>query len=261
MRSKMNCFELFKLPLDQYIAEFKARSDRLFVFQHIPKTAGSSVHVELEQIENGFHWLGEDTETGSWAHFRMLNERRPFRLLRGHMKSMHLDRLNKDGIPYQTASFLRDPFQQTVSHFRYCHSDGCPNHEEYRNKYPTLISFIKDYLKPNFSTQYMVGNCHSGDEALEKIGQRFDFVGLTEYYNTSMFILMACLGREFHVEPRVNVTKSKRTVEELLTDDVRQLINRDFAIDLVVYDHFKKQFGQLSERVVEHFSQRSFRAA
>ena len=172
-RSKMNCFELFNLPLDQYIAEFQTRSDRLFVFQHIPKTAGSSVHAELGQIDDGFHWLGDNTETGSWDHFQMLHDRKPFRLLRGHMKSQQLDRLNQNGIPYQTASFLRDPFQQTVSHFRYCHSDGCPNHEEYRAKYPTLTSFIGDYLKPNFSTRYMIGDCHSGNEALEKIGPTF----------------------------------------------------------------------------------------
>ena len=72
---------------------------------------------------------------------------------------------------------------------------------------------------------------------------------------------MACLGREFHVKPRVNITKSQRSVNELLTDDVRELINRDFAIDLAVYHHFEKQFGQLSERVVEYFSQRRSNAA
>ncbi|MFK7766501.1 MAG: hypothetical protein AB8B55_04720 [Mariniblastus sp.] len=257
----MNCFEIFNTSLDKYIAEFKSRNDRLFVFQHIPKTAGSSVHAELGQLEGGFHWLGDQTENGSWDHFEKLNSQKPFRLLRGHMKSHHLDRLDRKDIPYQTASFLRDPFQQTVSHFRYCHSEVCPNFEEYRSKFPDITSFITQYLKPNFSTRYMIGDCHSGNEALEKIGQRFEFVGLTEYYNTSMFVLMACLGREFHVKPRVNITKSQRSVNELLTDDVRALIRRDFAIDLAVYDHFYKQFGSLSERVVEYFSQRKSKAA
>ena len=257
----MNCFDLFDTPLERYIAEFKTRSDQLFVFQHVPKTAGSSVHVELDQIDDGFHWLGDNVEDHSWDKFQLLNERKPFRLLRGHMKSHHLDRLDQAGTTYQTASFLREPFQQTVSHFRYCHSEVCPNYEQYRAKYPSLTSFITDYLKPNFSTRYMIGDCDSSDEALEKIGKRFEFVGLTEFYNTSMFVLMACLGREFHVKPRVNITKSQRSVTELLTDDICELIHRDFAIDLAVHDYFYKRFGNLSERVVEYFSQRRSQAA
>jgi hypothetical protein len=248
----MNCLSLFDRPIADYIADFRKRNDRLFVFQHVPKTAGSSIHAELERIENGFHWCGDDTPQNSWDAFMLLHDRMPFRLLRGHMNSMHLSKLTEAGIRYQAVGFMRCPIQQTISHFRYCHSEVCPDHEDMRARYPEIGSFISEYLKPNFTTCYMVGACDSADEAIDRITERFDFVGLTEFYNTSMFLLMACLGREYRVRPRVNVTKSNRSVDDLLTDQVRDQIDRDFAIDIQVHRYFSEQFTMVSERVVEY---------
>lgn len=250
----MNCLDLFHVPIDDYIANFQAKPENLFVFQHVPKTAGSSIHAELEKIENGFHWLGDDTPKHSWDVFRLLHERKPYDVLRGHMKSKHLDMLEQDNIPYRAAGFIRCPVKQTISHFRYCHSEKCPGYEEFRSLYPNVPTFITEYIKPNFTTHYMVGSCQSADEALEKIAERFDFVGMTEFYNTSMYIMLSCLSLDFKVKPRVNVTKSHRSVDELLTDQVREQIESDFAIDIAVFEYFKERYVQMSERVVEHLS-------
>ena len=253
----MNCLDLFHVPIDEYVANFQAKSDHLFVFQHVPKTAGSSIHVELEKIDNGFHWLGDDTPKNSWDVFELLHDRKPYNVLRGHMKSKHLDLLDQNSIPFVAAGFIRCPVQQTISHFRYCHSEKCPGFEEFRSLYPDVQTFITEYIKPNFTTHYMIGTFESADEAIERIADRFDFVGMTEYYNTSMYIMMSCLEMQFKAKPRVNVTKSNQSVSELLTDQVREQIERDFAIDIAVFNYFKTRYAQLSDRVVEHLTRES----
>lgn len=250
----MNILELFDNSIDSYISNFLERSKELFVFQHVPKTAGSSIHQELDKIEDGFHWLSDASPSGSWDTFQLLHNRKPFQMVRGHMKSGHLDQLDESGISYTAAGFIRCPVRQTVSHFRYCHSEACPGFEQYREKYADISSFITDYLQPDFSTRYMVGKCESADEAIEKIANRFNFVGMTEFYNTSMYLLMACLGLEYQVKPKVNVTRSDTSVDELLTEQVQEQIRRDFAIDIAVHEFFSQHYAALSDRVVEHFA-------
>ena len=248
----MKCLELFDRPVDLLIQALQPTRDGLFVFQHVPKTAGTSIHHLLQQLPNNFHWLGDDTEQHSWNAFLQRHYSAPLSVLRGHFKSEHLDDLDRRGLPYQAVTFVRCPIQQTVSHFRYCHSEGCPNHSYFRETYPDILSFIKLYLKSNFSVEYMVGPCGSSEEALEKINDRFSFVGMTEYYNASMYLLLSSLGLDFQVKPRANVTKHGESVEELLNDEVLEYLHREYAIDIAVFEYFASRYGQIAERVVEH---------
>lgn len=252
---RLSCLDVFDHSIEEIVQSFRA-SEELAVFQHVPKTAGSAVHVELDRIERGFHWLGEDTPENMQAFFEQ-HRTEPFSLLRGHMKSQHIDQLSEQGFGYRAFTFLRCPIKQTVSHFRYCHSDTAHNHERYRREFPTLESFMTKYLGENFSTRYLIGPVGSVDEALEKIAGRFCFVGLTEYFNTSMFLLSQCLGIEFRVPPRVNITRSHSPVSELLTPEMLEQIQDRYAIDIAVFEFFNSRFGSLAERVVESTFQRA----
>lgn len=248
----MNCIEVFDRSVDEITQQLRLRDNRLFVFQHVPKTAGSSIHLKLEKLPNNFHWLGDNTKDRSWDAFITRHQKAPLSVLRGHMKAAHLEDLERRCISYHAAAFLRDPIKQTISHFRYCHSQRCPEHATLRRAYPDIRSFISRYLRTNFSTTYMVGKCYSADEAIEKIADRFSFVGLTEFYNTSMYLLLAGLGLECTVAPKANVTDSRHSIDELLTDSISQQIQELNSIDIEVFDFFNQRFGKLAERVVEH---------
>ena len=246
----MNCQDLFDQPVAKFIHSFR-QSPGVIVFQHVPKTAGSSVGVEFSETPRGFMLQWDQLES-SWNQFLGELKNGQIDHVRGHLWFHQINDLQSRHIPHRAVCFLRHPIARLISHFRYDRTPANPNHQEIRAKYPTFSSFA-DYIGDNFMTRMIAGPCDSSQEAIRRIKNRFKFVGLTEHFHASMVVLMGCLGRPYRIKPKTNVTRANQVGAKVeISDDYRaELLERN-AIDLKVFQYFQQQYQSLSESILEY---------
>lgn len=244
----MSCLSLFEKPLTDFSDTLRDRfGNRLPVFMHIPKTAGSSLQRDLQrQFKNGFRVDWEKIDQ-SWAEFIRRHKQKPFHHVRGHIAARHLDQLEEAGIEYVAFAFLRHPVERVLSNYTYCVSSASPRCVTNRRKYPTLTDFMKDNLGRNHMTNLLVGQCESAEQAVERVNDKYGFIGLTEFYELSQEILMPALGGCHEPLPRINVTQpdgnfkvAKTTIEEILESQ---------SIDLQVFEFFRSRYQTLRDKI------------
>ena len=242
----MNCLDLFRHTIAEFVEEFRTQRDRLLVFQHVPKTAGCSVGNALSRQPAGF-LLEWDQMDKSWAEFLALYREGKVAHVRGHMWNHHLADLENRSISFHAVCFLRHPIDRLVSHFLYDQSPANPNHLSMIERFPTFELFCEDYVGRNFMTGMMVGHCDSIDQAIQKIENRFTFVGLTEHYHAGMSILMRCLGCPYQIRPRVNVTQSTQVKPFAISDAFRQKLINDNVLDVQLFEYFQARYNELND--------------
>ena len=243
----VSCLSLFEMPTSDFADGLRNRlKDRLPVFMHIPKTAGSSLQRDLQkQFKNGFRVDWEKIDQ-SWSEFIGRHQQKPFHHVRGHISVKHLDQLKTAGVEFVAFSFLRHPLDRLVSNYTYCISASSPRCVTNRKKYPTLTAFMNENLQPNHMTRLIVGECDSAEQAIERIGADYGFIGLTEFYKLSNEILLPALGGCFETLPRINVTQRDRNFR--VTNETVDEILETQAIDLQVFEFFRSRYQELSSR-------------
>lgn len=242
----MTCLDLFDCPVEEFISQRRAEAERLVVFLHIPKTAGSSIQRDLGMaFPNGYRVDWENVDQ-SWFQFVSDRQRESWHHVRGHIHSLHLDMLDEKNIKYLATSFLRHPFSRIVSNYRYCISSASPRQAINRQKYPDLLSFIKDCVNPNHMTRLLVGNCDSVQQAIDKIGRRYSFIGVQECFDFCESILMRSLGADYRPRPRLNVTpRNEAPVMAQVSPSVLQWLVETQSIDIGVFEFFYRRYTAL----------------
>ena len=242
----MNCLDVFDRPIDDFIDRMRDEMDRLIVFLHVPKTAGSSVQRDLvATFRNGYSvdWKSVDR---SWETFMSTYPSRRFHHVRGHIGCRHLEMLDNRNIAYHAASFLRHPVQRILSNYHYCISSNSPRQAINRSKYPDLMPFINDCVNVNHMTQLLVGNCDSVNQAIEKISRRYSFIGMQEFYDVCQSIWMRSLGAMYRRRPKLNVTqKNGETTVDDLPKSILDRILETQRIDMGVFEFFDQRYSKL----------------
>jgi hypothetical protein len=239
-----------------------------FFFIHIPKTAGTSWRSVLyRQYEDGEVCAIYD---GSDYHYSladvaaMQRQRiQRFRAFIGHLRyGTHRSIPGLQVVAYGV--FLREPVARAISHYRHFLA------HQYQGSGYTIADFIEQQNPQfdNLQTRLVAGEHRAFGKCdpalLERAVQNlstFRFVGLTEEFETSLFLAIKALGwRPLNV-PHLNVARDGSPFE--VTAETVDLIRRYNALDLELYAHgrrlFQERLGGLGEGWEEEFA--AFRAA
>ncbi|WP_456417347.1 hypothetical protein [Thiolapillus sp.] len=257
---------------------------RPWYFLHIPKTAGTTFRVLLE---NSFHLQDicpayEFFQVKQYSNEQLMR----FRLFRGHMGYNLVNYLPQAP---RTLVMLRDPMERAVSHFEYiCRDPAHPKHRIIRERNLGLKEYLLDpvlsvevtnaqvrplahladrtvlrKLLENAGSQqdfacawpHQEGVLPPDDELLDVALQRLekmDFVGVAEKLDKAMELAAWLLGAS---APRrlqsLNINPG-RTRLEALSDDVLELLKQATLLDRQLYargsDLFEKQYRQMQEQ-------------
>ncbi len=216
-------------------------SDYKFLFIHVPKTAGSSLHRVLQplSVEPKRTLMSSLTrrlpivEPPDRAHFRIHDTARTIRA--------KLSPTVYDGLTSFAA--VRNPFDHAVSHYEYMKQYRSPKIAERF----AGISFI-DYLQ--FRAQPMrtgdrlfVRMPHQSYFLCDADGQRLVTKVLKfETIDADYAALAETLGLPVHELPRVNATKSRKGREPFQTyydDKAVDLVRRIYAPDFETFGYAK----------------------
>ncbi|MFC7705059.1 hypothetical protein ACFQXB_12705 [Plastorhodobacter daqingensis] len=246
-------------PLAEAIATGQARG--LTVFQHINKTAGSSMVAELQRHPGNYMSLHNDYERFRDPELdyatlipalrtemhqvldRALVAYQPDRVrcLSGHLYREHMDRLFALFPQAFFFTFLRAPVARVISDFRYQCTPQHPPYLAFRRACPTIEHYLDREDETDKMYEMLVGRDVPLDEGIAHIERRYALVGIHEMYPMSFNILMRCHGRDSfpraHLRPTADLPENR--VE--LTPALRARIEARNPRDMALYRHFHAQ--------------------
>ncbi|CAM3500475.1 sulfotransferase family 2 domain-containing protein [Paracoccus nototheniae] len=249
-----------RLRPDTWNAYAKAHENfnGLWIFQHVPKTAGSSITVALSSHAAPYTNISPNrtTPTSIRKQYRELSattplerDGKPMRSVSGHLWKADVDALLGRDPDARLFTFVRDPVQRVISDYRYSRTPAHAQWQEQIKAYPNLDSYIEDSPAVRNKTVFFLTGERDGDaaEVVPWIMARFDYIGLLEDMEMSHTILNRLLRMgEAQVEHRRSTEALPQNAE---TPTPAQLarIRKMNGLDLALFRRVKVAHVKLRE--------------
>ncbi len=238
----------------------------LWLFVHVPKTAGSSLAAEvaagippyrslhidhLDRSRNALARYDTAVEEALAAHAAA-----PFRFASGHVQQRHVARLVA-GIPgTRLFSMLREPAARLVSDYLYQRSPMHPLAEEVKRRIPHFDAFLDLPGQRNRAARHLVPNAivEAGDAAaaIAHLEANFAFIGVQERYALGFRALCAMLAIPHRVPTariRVNSAAAAERAEiaaSLADPRLAARIAAANALDMALYRHVAAAWDRIA---------------
>ncbi|HAW50990.1 MAG TPA: hypothetical protein DCX54_01495, partial [Flavobacteriales bacterium] len=209
----------------------------MLVFIHINKTAGRTVRYILRS-SFGLHHCDVEPWQGEWSDQPfstddLLRLRKIYPVLEsiaGHRVTGFAD-LKENDTKFVFFTFMRDPLKTCASRFQY--------NVQFRKK-KNLV--FEDWIQQDWTRNQQIkriAGVADVNEAIRIIREKKIFVGLTERFDESMFLVKELLDNRLNISyRRINVASSNALAQSLLSNErSRQIIIEANRIDLELYDY------------------------
>jgi hypothetical protein len=227
-----------------------ALSEDLWIFIHIPKTAGSSFRLALANQLKPEYNISIDKVRGTKKRddaFReaidqfLAKEREMhFRFASGHIKMVEAYRIRQAiQRPVKFITILRDPADRVISEFRYQTTPVHPQHMEFIQVFPTLESFISHPRSQNKMRRHLALSGETIDETISRLEKDISLVGVIESYSEFVKRCSEVTGRSLHAEGRERVTQKTTQNDIQITDELYAQIRQLNQLDQRLWEHFK----------------------
>lgn len=227
----------------------KDYQNKLVVFLHIPKTAGTTLRsIFMKQYQgqelllcynNAKKWRMELKNPAKLRHVKAIAGHFPFGIHRSIPRK------------FTYITMLRDPVERVVSLYQHFQRD--PNQRYHQKvKQMSLKEFVncEEIMNVRIGSTAHINNPQtrflSGDKtanlekAIDNLTKNFSVVGVTDLFDESIFLMKKKLSwRNIHYR-KLNVSK-KRTKKEDLPKEILDLIEEKNKLDIQLYHHFKQE--------------------
>jgi hypothetical protein len=247
---------LFAGRFEAWLAAVARPAPPLWLFVHVPKTAGSSLAAEVAAVIRPYrsiHIDHLDRSRPALQRFDTAVEQAlaahavaPIRFASGHLQHRHVARLVA-GIPgTRLFTMLREPSARLVSDFLYQRSPMHPLAEEVKRRVPDFDAFLQLKGPRNRTARHLVPKpiVDAGDAAaaIAHIERHFAFVGVQERYALGFRALSTMLGMRHAPSERQRVNSAAAAEREALTAQLAvpglaARIAEANALDLAIWRH------------------------
>jgi len=234
--------------------------DTPWLFVHVAKTAGTSLRQDINRVlrpathitvrgpnlgRNRDDMFDEAVET-----FLQRHADKRYRLVSGHLRARHTERLRAALPGLRCCTMLRGPLARLISDYRYQRSALNPVGTFFAAQNPDFRSY---FLRPhvhNVIAKALVPPdlIKAGDvaAAARYILDRFIFVGIQERYGLAVRALTAAMGRQ--IEPQAEAYRTPQTTEThvALSADDADLVRRLNGFDVALVDIFARQWDRMA---------------
>lgn len=237
------------------------RAEQTIIFLHIPKTAGTTLHLIIERHypPESIFSLGPMAQD-SIREFKNMSEARraEIRVLKGHMGfGLH------EFVPGPWAYFtlLREPIDRVISFYYFVHRTR--QHYLYdfvQSEHVGLKEFIESQATPmvdNAQTRMLsgvwldvgFGECtkETLEQAKRNLRESFTVVGLTERFDETLFLLKRAFGWDKLFYTKQNVTANRPQKSDLPSDTLDTLVNVNL-LDIELYQYATELFEEQVRR-------------
>ena len=260
----MSLSQLFDGDFEAYFAECDTGSP-LWLFVHVPKTAGSSLATEISQFlrpSRNIHIDRSDEGRpyseryeAAVAGFILEAKQTRVRFASGHLIESQSARIRNALPDVRMITMLRHPVPRVVSDYRYQRTPMHPTHEEFKKKMPTLAHYVEQLGESNKMARYLVPNAllAAGDAqtCIDYMIRNYAFIGLQEMYPLCFQTLTTLLGNLTtpSVKKRVNEVTAENPLG--LTPELEHRIRSLNALDLTVYEAFSQSYKAIRQELID----------
>ncbi|MEM9048129.1 MAG: sulfotransferase family 2 domain-containing protein [Pseudomonadota bacterium] len=244
-----------------------AKGGELWVFQHIPKTAGSSLATELSANRRPYRNLhigmGDGSLKPEQQREKVVKEfvgdakAQSVRSISGHLRFENVEVLRDSRPDLRLFTFVREPVSRVISEYFYCLSPLHNNPEGFRKAFPTLEHFANSLEGSNKMAVYVSGRRGIRPEDLVALAfERFDFIGSQKLYGLSFRILSSLLWYETQSEAKVRVAETKRGKQSIDPETVRTIRQNNRA-DIALFAAVSDVYRSCREEIVAELKRRA----
>ncbi len=215
-------------------------------FIHIPKTAGLSLHAELERYFGKEKTIRFGDKEGRSLLLSMEPETlKNYDYIGGHIS---VEELSNKGIHYPIISVVREPVRRLISLQHYITNS---NHQEHQG---VEFSGIEQLLQDMFSKKLFNMQCWhlcgrpSFDLAVESIRKNSILVVPLEYYQNLIETLSQLLGAPLS-NLQKNVTQYKTSVD--VGDLEHDLLGPIIGDDMKIFSYISENYESLKQAFIQ----------
>lgn len=251
---------LIEGKFDRYFAPSRTKG-AFWLYQHVPKTAGSSLRTEFAAVlkpQRNIHLDGTDPALpyherldAAVASFAARFGERPWRFASGHIFARHVAALRARAPHARPLTFLRDPSARFVSDYRYQRTPMSPDHEAFRRAIPDIDAFIALGWTGNQTARYLLPEAmfeaRDPDAACAWLLDRFEFVGLQEDYELCADAAARLIGFRRTPGRRLRENPSSADNPRDVSPDQAARIAAANAFDHAIVALLRKRFEAIRE--------------
>lgn len=240
----------------QYLRDHADQPGRLWLFQHLPKTAGSSFRQELAEVLHpsaNIHADHHDLQRPALDSLNEANQRfiaelptRGYRFASGHLRQPQVEAIVAAWPNTVVFTMLREPVARMISDYRYMRTPAHPSHQQVIARYPRLEEYLAQPATHNKMFRFLRAHPRETvDELIARLESRYLLVGTQAHYDLCCTLLLRLLGR-----PRRQQVHNRRT-EDLASNQIpnlSELMPQLLAAnqhDLRLYQHFASKLDAL----------------
>lgn len=242
---------LFDRDFDRYFAEVGA-GQPLWLFVHVPKTAGSSLTAEAEALLQPSFNIDIDHTDVSRTYQTKFDEAvqsfiashatKRYRFCTGHINARHVDMIRRGVADLRCFSMLRNPIARIVSDYRYQRSPMNVARADFIARTPDFAAYVARPFVHNKTAHALVPKpiVESGDSAaaVDFVMRHFAFVGIQEMYPLALRTLTTLMGHPRNPEARVRVNPPGAENELVLSAADEAELRRLNALDIALVHAF-----------------------
>ncbi len=252
---------LFEGDFDRYFAAVQAGRP-LWLFVHVPKTAGSSLTAEAESIlQPSFNIDIDHTDTtrsyqarfdAAVQSFISAHGERNFRFVTGHINARHVEMIRASVPDLCIFAMLRNPIARVVSDYRYQRSPMNTARANFIASTPSFETYVArkhvhNKIALNLAPRALV-EAGDVDGCVAYILNTYAFIGLQEMYPLSLRTLTTLMGEPRLPQARVRVNDSAEDQVDLTPARLTELRALN-AVDIGICRAFAAKFREIREEL------------
>lgn len=257
---------LFSGDFDRYFAE-ASQGTPLWLFVHVPKTAGSSMQMEMAAISQPSANIEIDyTDTTKPYHLlfdeavqRFIDRQNqtPYRSATGHVVARHTEMIRQAIPDLRCFSMLRNPISRIISDYRYQCSQMNLAREQFIKTTPDFSTYIARKHVHNKTATALVPKpiveARDDEAAINFVMENFAFIGLQEMYPVALRTVTTLMGAPRAPEARVRVnTETENTVE--LTPQEEAELKQLNSVDMALFNAFTQRWRSIRQDLRTYLS-------
>jgi len=241
----------------------------LWLFVHVPKTAGSSLETEIEAILKPSANIEIDYTDSSKSYHVALDEAVDrfitshkevnYRFATGHIVGRHGITLRAAIPGIRCFTVLRNPINRIVSDYRYQRSQMNQARDAFIATTPDFETYIARKHVHNKSSVALVPkplvDAGKTAEVIDYVMNNFAFVGLQEMYPLGLRTLTSLMGNPRAAEAKVRVnTEADNQVN--MTPELEAELKKLNAIDFALWQAITQRWRTIRDPLRDYLSTR-----
>jgi hypothetical protein len=265
---------LFAGDFDRYFAP-RGDAHPLWLFVHVPKTAGSSMQAEMAAIHKPAANIEIDYTESSKPYqvlfdeavqrFIAQHQQVPFQFATGHVQARHTEAIRQAIPAVRCFTMLRNPIARIISDYRYQRSDMNLARADFIAKTPDFATYIARPFVHNKTAIALVPRpivqAGDGAAAVDFVMNNFEFVGMQEMYPLCLRALTTLMGNTRAPEAKVRVnTPTEENKVELNAEQEAELRKLN-AVDVAIFQALTQKWRAIRDDLRTYLASHGRRAA